>query len=328
MMPDKITIGVLGCADIAIRSMIPAILESDHLYRLTGVASRSRDKAEACASRFGVRAYASYDELLNSKNLDALYIPLPNALHAPWIEKALNRNLHILAEKPLTTSLDETARLTHQAANQGLTLLENFQFRFHQQIAEIQNRLQDGVIGDIRCMRSSFGFPMRPDAQDIRYNKALGGGALLDAGVYPIKATQMFLGHDVDIQAASLFRDPANGIDLWGGGFLRQKRGPLFSEIAFGFGQFYQCNVEFWGTYGKLSASRIFTAPPGLDPEIIIETTGRTDIIRLPADNHFKKMLSYFYHTVYDRPTSAAEHAENIHQARLVNEFREIADAA
>ena len=315
-------IGVLGCARVAQRWVVPAILELDHIYRLAGIASRDAQKAAEFAKGFNTKAFGSYEALLNDETLEAVYIPLPNALHAYWIERSLNRGLHVLVEKPLACSLGDSERLNYAARDRGLALVENFQFRFHAQLAEIKRMVDTGLIGDLRCVRSSFGFPPLPDPENIRYQKSLGGGALLDAGVYPIKISQIFIGLDLEVMAASSCIDEDRHVDIWGGGFLMQKNGPAFSEIAFGFDHHYQCSLELWGSKGKLTANRIFTAPPGFEPEVIIETSGGTQILTLQADNHFARMLEHFASAVNDPAIAAEEYAQNINQARLVDEFK------
>ncbi len=322
MTGKRINIGVLGCASVAGRLMIPTILEQGRLYRLAGIASRDGDKADAWAREFDTQAFRSYESLVDAGGLNAIYIPLPNALHAPWIEHALNKGLHVLVEKSLACSVGEVTSLNCAARDKGLALVENFQFRFHSQLAEIERMVDNGVIGELRCVRSSFGFPPFPDPDNIRYRKDLGGGALLDAGAYPIKISQIFLGADLEVKAASFCIDEQRRVDIWGGGFLRQKNGPLFSEIAFGFDHHYQCSLELWGSRGKLSANRIFTAPPGFRPEVVIETSEGKEVLTLEADDHFAGILEYFSRAVHDRDIAGDEYAQNINQARLIHEFR------
>ena len=110
-------IGVLGCANIAERFVLPAIKESD-LFELVGVASRSKDKADSFSNTFNTKAYYSYDSLLQS-NLDAIYIPLPNGMHYEWIKRALNKKLHVLVEKSLACDLDQVKELNQLARDNG-----------------------------------------------------------------------------------------------------------------------------------------------------------------------------------------------------------------
>lgn len=321
-----INIGVLGCANIARRSVIPSIIEHKELYRLIGIASRDSAKAENFACEFGCMAFGSYQSLLENPDLDAVYIPLPNSLHAEWIEKALDMGMHVFVEKSLACTFDEVIGVTHKAKQKMLALVENFQFRFHGQLSEILKIIKSGKIGELRCVRVSFGFPPFPDANNIRYQKELGGGALFDAGAYAIKISQILLGQDLEVTAASTMLDEEKEVDIWGGGFLRQRNGKLFSEIAFGFDHFYQCGIELWGSKAKLTTNRIFTAPPGLTPELSIETNEGREVIILSADNQFENMLTHFYQTIHSTGLAMEEYEQNINQARLINEFREKAD--
>ena len=186
--------------------------------------------------------------------------------------------------------------------------------------------LHNGDIGELRCMRSSFGFPPFKNKDNIRYQKKLGGGALLDAGAYPIKISQMFMGNDISIQASSLMLDKKIGVDIWGGAFIKQKNGPVFSEIAFGFDNFYQCNVELWGSKGKISTNRIFTSPPEYKPQILLENNKGSKIIEIEASNHFLNMLLYFYDNIFTQELREKEYVENINQARLIEEFKIVAN--
>jgi len=321
-MKKILNIGVLGCANVAQCSVIPAILKQDALFHLEGVASRNKEKANEYALKFNTKAHFSYASLLNEKSLDAIYIPLPNSLHAEWIGKALDRNLHVLVEKSLACSYEDVIVLNQKAKKCELALVENFQFRFHPQLAAVLDMVKNKEIGELRCVRSSFGFPPFADPMNIRYQAGLGGGALLDAGAYPIKISQILLGEDLEIKAATLSYDESKNVDIWGGGFLQQRNGELFSEIAFGFDHLYQCNIELWGSKGKLTTNRIFTSPPDYEPEATIETKNGTRVIKLPSSNHFQNMMEHFYNTIHSNKLATKEYEQNIHQAKLLHEFR------
>ena len=322
MKKEVINIGVLGCANIAIRSIIPAILDLPDHYILKGIASRTHLKAIDYADRFQTLAVDSYEALIDLPGLQAIYIPLPNNLHAEWVEKSLNRGLHVLVEKSLACEYEDVKRLNNLAKKRGLALVENFQFRFHSQLSFILELLNNGSIGELRCIRSSFGFPGLPNDNDIRYQKSLGGGALLDAGAYPIKVAQIFLGPDIEVKAATLNYTPGKEVDIWGGVFIKQKHGNLFAELAFGFDNYYQCNIELWGTKGKIYTNRIFTAGLNYEPVIELETQKGKELITLPADHHFKNMLLNFHNLIHFKKNMEEEYLQNINQARLIYESK------
>jgi NDP-hexose-3-ketoreductase len=178
--------GLLGCADVAWRSMLPA-MTADPDISVVAVASRNVARARRFADRFGCEAMTSYERLLARSDIDAVYVPLPAMLHAEWVEEALLTGKHVLAEKPLTHSHQATSRLFQLAHARGLHLLENFMFLRHTQHTAVASLLADGAIGELRGFESAFTIPPRP-ADDIRYQPDVGGGALLDIGVYPIRA--------------------------------------------------------------------------------------------------------------------------------------------
>lgn len=326
-MRNRINIGVLSTANIGVRSVIPTIQSLSERFNLMGIASRDIEKAKSIADKFKTAAFGKYDELLSDSELNAVYIPLPNALHAGWIEKALNRNLHVLSEKSLGCSLLEVEKLTKLAREKGMVLLENFQFRKHRQLDTLLDILDSKEIGEIRSVRAQFGFPPLPDVENIRYKKGLGGGALLDAGAYTIKVSQILIKDDLKVSGASAYHDQQKGVDIWGNGFLAGINSPLSSHISFGFDQYYQCGVEIWGSKGKCYTNRIFTARKDFAPMIYIETEKGKQTIKVEPDDHFKNMLSHFHRLITrnDKAAIEQEHRQNLTQARLVEEFREAA---
>lgn len=317
----KINIGVLGCADIAQRFIIPTLSEMDE-FNILGIASRSKEKADDFAKKFNTTAFHGYQSLLEAPFLEAVYIPLPNSLHYEWIKKALNKNLHVLVEKSMCCNYNEVIELNELAINNNLVLIENFQFRFHSQLNYLKDLVDTGTIGELRNIRASFGFPPFSDPDNIRYKRNLGGGALLDAGAYPLKISQIFLGYDVIIQSANLESQIEREVDIWGSANIKQKNGSLVFQAAFGFDHFYQNNIELWGSKGKIFTNRIFTAPPGFEPIVEIETSKGKEVIKLKPDNHFKNMLIHFYTQIFAKDKNNDEYIQNINQSRLINELK------
>ena len=181
----KLRIGILGASDIAFRRFLPALLAVD-CFEYAGIASREVSKTIRFEDSYGGTGYENYDTLLEDKNIDAVYIPLPPSLHFEWAMKALNKGKHILVEKPFSTSLTDTNRILEEAKKNNLAVHENYTFLYHTQLQVIENMIKEGVIGEVRLYRSVFGFPFRHE-NDFRYNKSLGGGSLFDCGGYPIK---------------------------------------------------------------------------------------------------------------------------------------------
>jgi dTDP-3,4-didehydro-2,6-dideoxy-alpha-D-glucose 3-reductase len=154
---------------------------------IIAIASRDGVRAEATARRFGGRPVQGYLPLLERHDVNAVYLPLPAALHAEWVEAALLAGKHVLAEKPLTTDVAASRRLCALAATRGLALMENVMFVHHRQHLELRRMVAGGAIGEVRTFHAAFAIPRLP-AGDIRYRAELGGGALWDVGLYPVRA--------------------------------------------------------------------------------------------------------------------------------------------
>jgi predicted dehydrogenase len=210
---SPLRIGILGCASIA-RQFARDVRPSS-LVRIDAVASRDAAKAQAFAAEFGVpRVNASYDALLDDDGLDAIYIPLPNTMHAQWAERAARRGRHILCEKPLAMSFDEARSMFDAARQHGVLLLEAYPWWFQPQTAALLQLLHSGAIGSVRSVQASFGFTLRdPDGTNIRSMPALGGGALMDAGCYCLSLIRLAIAGAPQRVHASARRGPT-GVDI------------------------------------------------------------------------------------------------------------------
>jgi NDP-hexose-3-ketoreductase len=321
----KVRIGVLGFASIAQKAIIPAIKDLPAFFEFIGLGTRTEEKKQEIINS-GFDAFVPYEQIIDKDKIDALYIPLPNAMHFQWVKIALEKGLHVLVEKSLGCNLKEVEELNQLAQKNKLVLIENFQFRFHSQLGYIKDVLASGVLGEVRSIRSSFGFPPFSDSNNIRYQEKLGGGALLDAGAYPMKLAQLFLGNDIKIVSAISIIQDKNEVDIWGGGMIKQINGNGFLQFAFGFDHFYQCNIEIWGSLGKLTTNRIFTAPPGYSPEVQIETAKGIEKIQLESDNHYQNMLKHFWNCTQNQQLCEEEYSQNYIQAKLLEEFKKIAN--
>jgi predicted dehydrogenase len=186
-------IGILGCANIA-KQFARDVADSP-LVSVQAVASRDITKSQAFAQANGIaRAHGSYEALLADTNLDAIYIPLPNSLHAEWAIRAMQAGKHVLCEKPLALSLAEVTRMFDVARQHGVMLLESYPYWFQPQTRDLLACLSSDKIGEVRSMQASFGFTLGNPDTNIRMKPELGGGALLDAGSYPISLIRLVMG--------------------------------------------------------------------------------------------------------------------------------------
>ena len=320
---DRLRVGVLGCANIAVRSVIPAFKSIDG-FELAAVASRTQVKADEVARRFDCEAIEGYQNLLDRSDIDVIYVPLPTGLHEEWVSKALDAGKHVYVEKSLALDHPSACRMVGKAKANGLLIVENFMFLYHGQHAFVKNLISQGKIGELRSFRSSFGFPPL-DPANFRYNKMLGGGALLDAATYTIRASQLFLGNDLRVEAATL-NDQGSEVDIFGGAYLKAKNG-LFAEVAFGFDNFYQCNYEIWGSKGKITAERAFTPGATFRPTIVLEQQGEITKYTIDAENHFENILKEFFRCAIGGAYEA-KYNEILNQSRLLQELKDKSNTA
>src|SRR5947209_4553486 len=208
---ETVRIGILGAANI-----VPAALmkPSQQVAEVTATAIAARDitRAQAFAKKHHIpQVFASYDELLNDPAIDAVYIPLPNSLHGRWTIRALEAGKHVLCEKPLASNAVEAERMAQAGQQSGLVLMEAFHYRYHPLAARMKEIISSGELGTLRHIEASLCIPIF-SRNNIRYNLALGGGATMDAGSYPINLLRFLSGEEPEVvQATAKLASP--GVD-------------------------------------------------------------------------------------------------------------------
>lgn len=190
--PRRLRIGILGAANIA-RLFVEGVRPSPKVI-VTAVASRDVERARQFASATGIaRVHSTYDALLADLDIDAIYNPLPNSLHAEWSIRAANAGKHVLCEKPLATSASEARAMFDAATRNGICLAEAYPYRAQPQTLKLRELLKDNAIGRLQLIQAAFGFPLS-DTSNIRLNPALAGGSLMDAGCYPVSLVRTIAG--------------------------------------------------------------------------------------------------------------------------------------
>nr|WP_302937569.1 Gfo/Idh/MocA family oxidoreductase [Megamonas funiformis] len=292
----KIRLGILGTSEIAFRRFLPALKKHSE-FEYIGVASRNIEKTKLFVESYGGKGYSSYDELLQDKNIDAVYIPLPPALHFEWGKKALQAGKHILMEKPFCVNLQQTEELIELAKERNLAVHENYMFMYHKQLTKIKEIIDSGYLGKIRLYRIAFGFPMR-EKNDFRYNKELGGGALLDCGGYTLKLANYLLGDTTKVVCSNLVKEDFE-VDLYGNATLQNDKG-ITAQVSFGMDNAYKCELEVWGSKATLKAPRIFTAPDNFDVNLEFIDNNGIKNINVGIDNQFYNSIDYLKKCIID----------------------------
>lgn len=200
-MERTLRLGTLGAARITPAALIrPA--RACARAAVVAVAARDRSRAEAFARRHHIpRIHDTYDALLADPDIDAVYNPLPNGLHAAWTLRALEAGKHVLCEKPLTANAAEAASVAAAAERTGLVVMEAFHYRYHPLAHRLVEAVRSGEIGAVRRVEASLCFPL-PRFSDIRYRYELGGGALMDAGCYAVHLVRTLAGQEPQVQWA------------------------------------------------------------------------------------------------------------------------------
>ncbi|BDH13431.1 Gfo/Idh/MocA family protein [Streptomyces hygroscopicus] len=319
MNAKPLKIGVIGCAGIAERRMLPALV-ADPDVEVTAIASRDGAKARQFTQRFGGDPVAGYDRLLERSDVDAVYVPLPPLLHAEWIERALRAGKHVLSEKPLAANGKDAAELVALAEDRNLTLLESFMFLTHSQHAYVCEQVVQGVIGELRTLTAEFAFPAK-SADDMRYNPDTGGGALTDIGVYPIRTALMYLGSDIEVIGSWLHVDAARQVDVGGAALLGAPDG-VTAHLTFGMEHAYRSQYALWGSSGRISVRWAYTPPPTHSAVIRIERQSHVEEVTLPPEDQFANVVRAFIARVRCGVPSGLEGESLLIQADLVDRVR------
>ena len=264
--------GILSTADIGMQKVTPAIQRAADC-EVVAIASRDGARARAAAKELGIpAAYASYEELLVADDVDAVYVPLPNDLHAPWTIAAVEAGKHVLCEKPLGMDAVEARSMADAAAAAGVTLAEAFMYRHHPTWVDAVRLVREGVIGELRAVQSWFSY-FNDDPTNIRNHPEHGGGALMDIGSYCINLSRwLFAAEPVDVQGI-VRRDPVMGVDTVTSALLGFEGGGQAS---------FTCSirtepdqrVHIVGERGRIDIEIPFNIPPDRETRVRVTAGG------------------------------------------------------
>ena len=320
MTESIIRIGVIGCAKIAKRSVLPAILDLPNHFKLIAVASRDELKANQFAEAFGCEPIKGYEAIIARDDIDALYIPLPTGLHFEWVGRAIDAGKHVYVEKSFSMSSNQTSSLIELASRKDVAVMEGYMFLYHRQQPLALSFLSEGHIGELRHFHGCFSFPPLP-SDDFRYKEDLGGGVLMDAAGYPLRAVRFFCGESMIVNAGTVYQDPDNLVPVWGSAFLSNKEG-MGASIAFGFDNFYQCHYEILGSKGKLRVDRAYTPGPSFSPKITIETSDNVQIVEVEPDNHFIGAMLEFWSLIRNKVNREKHYQDILAQSRALDDIK------
>ena len=266
------------------------------LVALRGIASRTRERAEAAARELGFpKAYASYEALLADKEIEAVYIPLPNHLHAEWVMKAADAGKHVLCEKPFALNASEAEKAIRHAERAGVLVMEAFMYRHHPQWKHAREIIKAGEIGEIATIHTLFSY-MNMDPRNIRNILEVGGGAIPDIGCYAVSSARFLLGREPTRVLSLVRRDPALKTDILSTGIL--DFGGARSVFTVTTQSHPAQSVEALGSGGLLAIHLPFNAYPDTPMHISVTTGLGTREIALPATDQYVEMFEGFSRAV------------------------------
>ncbi|HEY0753656.1 MAG TPA: Gfo/Idh/MocA family oxidoreductase [Ktedonobacteraceae bacterium] len=286
--------GVLSVANIAIKRVIPALVASES-EQLVAVASRNLQRArEHFSQQPAVRLYNDYQSLIDDPEIEAIYNPLPNSLHARWTIKALLAGKHVLCEKPLAVTAEEGALMIEAARSSGKLLMEAFMYRFHPQIIWSLEQIRSGRLGEVRMVRASFFFnillPLR--ANDIRLQPQLAGGSLMDVGCYPVNFCRAVYGRPPTAVAARVYAAEPGAVEHTTSAVLDFSNG-RFGEVSSSFGLPTQQSAEVIGEHGSLSIPLPFVTG-AQETEVILSLEGQTIHQKIQHADPYRLEIEHF----------------------------------
>jgi predicted dehydrogenase len=302
-MSGTVRWGILSTADIGLRKVIPGIQKAARC-EVVAISSRDVEAARSAAERLRIpTAHGSYERLLSDPDVDAVYIPLPNHLHAEWTIAALRAGKHVLCEKPLAMTADDAQRMVDVARETGLHLMEAFMYRHHPTWVAALDVVDSGRIGPLMAVQSWFSY-FNDDPANIRNVVDYGGGALFDIGCYSINLSRMLFHGEPSRVQASLRRDPATGVDVLTSGILDFEDG--IATFTCSMRSESDQRVDIYGTKGRVSIQIPFNIPPDRPTRVFVTAGGDppvapdTEVVEFPTADPYTAEAERFAAAVLD----------------------------
>lgn len=275
--------GLLSTARIN-KALFPPLRMSSRNV-LSAVASRDPAKAQAYAQEHNIpRAFGSYEAMLADPDVDVIYNPLPNSLHAEWTIKAAQAGKHILCEKPLANTVEEVDAMVNAAQKAGVVLMEAFMYRHHPQTLKVKELVESGAIGRLQTIRGSFTFSLSNE-DDVRLNASLGGGSIWDVGCYPISYARLIAGSEPLEVFGWQITGSRSAVDESFFGQMRFANG-VYAQFDSGFRTPFRSHIELAGDKGTINIPMPFQ--PYENVKIILKAGDTEEVITIPGEHLYR----------------------------------------
>ena len=299
----KLRWGVLSTANIGVAKTIPGMRTAERC-ELVAIASRDLVVAETAAKELGIpKAHGSYEALLADPEVDAVYIPLPNHLHAEWTLRAAEAGKHVLCEKPLAMTSAQAQEMVDGCRRAGVLLMEAFMYRLHPQWVRTREIVGSGRLGELTAIQGFFSY-RNVDPENIRNIAAYGGGSLMDVGCYPINVARMLFGQEPSRVEALVRRHPAFGTDVLTSALL--EFGDRHASFTCSTWIESDQRVHVVGTEGRLVVEIPFNIPPDRSTRLLVTAGGDppvnpdTEVIEIPPADQYGVQVDGFSRAVLE----------------------------
>jgi len=295
------------------RLRVHTYLARSGLVQMRGIASRSAQKAAAAAAEMGMpRSYGSYEELLADKEIEAVYIPLPNHMHADWVMKAADAGKHVLCEKPFAMDAREAEKAIRHAKGKGVLVMEAFMYRFHPQWKRAREIVRSGEIGQVHAVHTLFSY-MLTDPTNIRNILSVGGGGIPDIGCYAVSNARFLIGSEPSRVVSLVQRDPKLRTDILSSAIL--DFGAARSVFTVGTQTQNWQRVDVIGSGGELSILIPFNAYPDVPMQVSVTSGLGTRTVYTPPTDQYVEMFEAFSRAIREggaEPTPPQDAIDNM----------------
>jgi predicted dehydrogenase len=310
---EKVKWGILSTAKIGREKVIPAMQKCSNC-EVVAIASPNKERREEVAELLSIpNKYNSYQELLDDDSINAVYIPLPNHLHVEWAIKAIKANKHVLCEKPISVTASELLKLIEvSSAYPHMKVMEAFMYHFHPQWQKVKSLLTAGGIGEIRTVQSFFSY-YNIDPGNIRNQKEVSGGALMDIGCYCVSFARFLFEQEPEKLVSMIDYDPVFNTDRLTSALLQFPSGTSTFTCSTQLAPYQRVNIL--GTKGRIEVEIPVNAPPDKQTRIIVESNNESELITFDPVDQYTLQAEAFSESIInntDVPFSLADSLNNM----------------
>jgi len=316
----KLKLGVLSVSGHFIKSILLPLKQSEKI-EVYGIASRSQKKAEEVSNKWGIKKYyGSYEALLEDKEIEAVYIPLPNHLHLEWIKRCADAGKHVICEKPITLNAEETQELITYIDGKNIKVMEAFMYRYHPKWQRAKEIVIYGGIGTVTAIHTIFAYNNQ-DPNNIRNIKAYGGGALMDIGCYAISSSR-FIMNEEPIKVMSLMdKHPEFGTDVISSAILDYNKTRCIFTVSTS--SYPQQEVKIFGTSGTLTVTMPFNDHSDVSGELLVKNALGTRCVTFEPVNQYRLQFETFAEAIFNKTPVPISLQDSLMNMKVIDALKE-----